>query len=86
MWRIEEGIRKTQSYRGRGLGAALLRFLIGLARERGIKRIRGSVVQQDVEETPFLLTWYKKNGFQVLPPTPEELPHAIARVQLDLSR
>jgi hypothetical protein len=55
----------TTNYRNRRLGSILLDFVIEKALERGIKRISGVVVPQDHKNSPFLLNWYQKHGFQV---------------------
>lgn len=52
-------------YRNRGLGSALLRQSIALARGHGIQHIKGRIVRKDTRDTPHLLDWYRSHGFAV---------------------
>jgi len=46
---------KPMNYRRRGLGTYLLQFAIKKARQRGIKRICGSLTQNDINNNPNLV-------------------------------
>ena len=71
-------------YRRRGLGTHLLKFAIKKARQRGIKRIYGSLTQKDINNNPNLVKWYKKHGFEIVPASQENLENAAFGISLDL--
>lgn len=75
---------KPIDYRRRGLGTHLLQFAIKKARQRGIKRIYGSLTQKDIKNNPNLVKWYKNHGFEILPPSQENLKEAVLGISLDL--
>jgi GNAT superfamily N-acetyltransferase len=70
------------SHRKRGLGTAFLREVIALAQQRGVEVIRGFAVQKDVQETPNLLAWYQRHGFEVVPVNDG---NKVARLSLKLT-
>lgn len=59
--------RRVQSFRGLGLGSALLRYLLDRAREEGFLVIEGRVTSDDAGRNPWLLAWYRKFDFLCLP-------------------
>jgi hypothetical protein len=61
-----------------------VQFAIKKARQRGIKRICGSLTQEDINNNPNLVKWYKKHGFEILPPSAENLENAVFGISLDL--
>lgn len=72
LWELPEKLKAADlcvvpDHRGRGLGAALLDEVRTLAQEHNVGVIEGLVVKKDVEETPYLLHWYRHFGFQVVP-------------------
>jgi GNAT superfamily N-acetyltransferase len=71
-------------YRRRGLGTHLLEFAIKEARQRGIKRIYGSLTEEDISNNPNLVKWYEKYGFEILPPSQENIENAVFGISLDL--
>jgi len=75
---------KLIDYRHRGLGTHLLQFAIKKAHERGIKRICGSLTQEDINNNPNLVKWYEKHGFEILPPSQENIENAVFGISLDL--
>jgi ribosomal protein S18 acetylase RimI-like enzyme len=75
---------KPIDYRRRGLGTHLLQFAIKKARQRGIKRICSSLTQKDINNNPNLVKWYKKHGFEILSPSPENLQNTVFGISLDL--
>jgi len=58
--------RSLRSYRGRGIGTALLRFLNEHARQSGFKRIEGNLLPRDLDHNPRLPDWYRRQGFDVV--------------------
>lgn len=75
----------TRSYRCRGLGTALLKFLIAYARKKQLKSIFGSIVQKDIVKTPNLVSWYEKRGFKKGSPYPGCIKGAVAWIHLELN-
>ena len=75
---------KPIDYRRRGLGTHLLQFAIKKARQRGIKRIYGSLTQKDINNNPNLVKWYEKQGFEIVPPSQENIENAVCGISLDL--
>lgn len=73
-----------KTYRGKGLGTALLQQVIATSKDLSIQQIHGSVTQADLDTTPHLLDWFKRHGFQVEPPTEQDAKNAIARIYLNL--
>lgn len=57
--------KQRASYKGRGLGSAMLNYIIASARKMGISEIRGWINGDDLEATPYLLEFYRKHGFTV---------------------
>ena len=59
-------IRDVRSHdQQRGLGTILVRAAITFVQKRGALQLKGSVIETDAEERPFLLSWYNKLGFTV---------------------
>jgi GNAT superfamily N-acetyltransferase len=75
---------KPIDYRRRGLGTHLLQFAIKKAHQRGIKRICGSLTQKDINNNPNLVKWYEKHGFEILPPSQENIENAVFGISLNL--
>jgi hypothetical protein len=75
---------KPIDYRRRGLGTHLLKFAIKKARQRGIKRIYGFLTQEDINNNPNLVKWYKKHGFEILLPSQENIENAVFGISLNL--
>jgi hypothetical protein len=73
------------NYRGRGLGSVLLRCVIAYTRERGFQSVQGQVFRADLENTPYLLQWYRQHGFQVLAVTERDPPDLVARLWMSLT-
>lgn len=57
--------RSPRNYQWRGLGTALLLFIIQNARQSGIKRIEGNLFAKDLGNNPRLPDWYRRHGFDV---------------------
>lgn len=51
------------AYRNRGLGTAVLQYVLGIAQSRGIEVIEGRIVGRDLQVTPHLADWYRRHGF-----------------------
>ena len=75
---------KPIDYRRMGLGTHLLQFAIKKARQRGVRRICGSLTQEDINNNPNLVQWYEKHGFAILPPSQENIENAVCGISLDL--
>jgi ribosomal protein S18 acetylase RimI-like enzyme len=75
---------KPINYRRIGLGTHLLQFAIARARQRGVRRICGSLTQKDINNNPNLVKWYKKHGFEIVPPSQENIENAVFGICLDL--
>jgi hypothetical protein len=73
-------------YRRRGLGTVLLKYIIDLARAKGVRTLHGSLTDQDLDSNPNLLNWYRKHGFAIEPPTRDEVDSAMYRACLYLDR
>lgn len=73
------------NYRGRGLGSALMTFLIRYAAGYGFQAIYGNVYQQDLENNPKLLQWYQRHGFQLRPVAPDAEPDIVSVVHLTIT-
>ncbi|TYQ29273.1 GNAT family N-acetyltransferase [Pseudanabaena sp. UWO310] len=74
--------QEPKSYRKLGLGTATLKFLIKYIKEKGIKKLHGSITQRDLNANPKLIKWYQDNGFTVEAPTAEEIDNSVARICL----
>jgi hypothetical protein len=60
--------RRPVSYRGKGIGSILLDHFLGWCRDVNVVDVYGSVTASDLQKTPWLLDWYRRHGFEVLPP------------------
>jgi GNAT superfamily N-acetyltransferase len=58
----------TTNYRRRGIGTLLLKSLLTWCSENGVSEVFGTVVQKDLVNTPVLLGWYTRHGFEIRPP------------------
>lgn len=80
--------RKSQreSYRGRGLGSALIEAVVGFARSNGLQRIEGFIVERDYHRNPHLPSLYENHGFAVrtTPPEVREQTSKVAEICLTL--
>ncbi len=56
---------RIENYRNRGLGSALLNFVINRAGEQSFQRVTGKLAPVDLKENPMLPDWYRHRGFQV---------------------
>ena len=75
---------KPIDYRRLELRTNLLQFAIKKARQRGIKRICGSLTQEDINNNFNLIRWCKKYGLEILPPSPENIENAVFGISRDL--
>ena len=76
--------QEPKSYRRLGLGTAILEFLIKYVKEKGIKKLHGSITQDDLNANPNLTKWYQDQGFTVETLTAEEIENSVARICLYL--
>lgn len=86
-WRpgLGNALPQPINYRGRGLGSILLRQLIAYSRERAFQSIHGQVFRADLENTPYLLQWYRQHGFEILAATDHDSPDLVASLQMSLT-
>jgi GNAT acetyltransferase-like protein len=56
---------KPPNFRQRGLGSAMLRYVIAQAEALKVDAISGFVTSDDLQATPYLLEFYEKHGFTV---------------------
>ncbi len=61
--------RMHESFRGRGLGSALLDAFLCEARQAGVRSITGYLVPKDLRAWPALPEWYARRGFKLSPST-----------------
>jgi len=59
--------RELINYRGRGLGSAVLRFIIQRAVAHGFTEIEGKLSPHDLAANPNLPEWYRRHGFTIIP-------------------
>uniref|UniRef100_UPI0040572A67 hypothetical protein n=1 Tax=Candidatus Electronema sp. TaxID=2698783 RepID=UPI0040572A67 len=71
---------KSISFRGQRWGAVLLDRLLHEADAADIHTVWGSVTQDDVQRTPYLLEWYSRRGFSVEKPDDECVGTAVAKI------
>jgi GNAT superfamily N-acetyltransferase len=77
-------MRRLTTYRGSGLGTALLRIIIETARKKGCRRMAGSVTPEADEDEGRLVRWYYVNGFTILPPDRSFLKRSVGELELIL--
>lgn len=66
VWRKWWGIAAPRvSFRGQGVGSALLELIVERATAGGLQRIEGDVYPGDYHAFPGLLDWYRQRGFRV---------------------
>lgn len=78
-WMIHDVQVSRPRNQKRGVGTALVRAAIALARRHGAHELRGFVTPNDVKASPFLPTWYAKLGFTV------QLEGTAAQFWMDLA-
>jgi hypothetical protein len=74
--------QEPKSYRKLGLGTTTLKFLIKYVKEKGIKKIHGSITQDDLDANPNLIKWYRDNGFTVEDLTAQKIQNRVASICL----
>jgi len=70
--------------RRRGIGSALMRFVIETATEKNMTRISGEVADQDLEEFAGLMEWLEEFGFKRLQPDITDPFKTIWMIELGL--
>ncbi len=68
------------SFRGRRIGTKMLKCFLDWCRANGKIEVYGTVVQSDLDETPGLLGWYQRHGFEVHPPDDRCLRNAVCMI------
>ncbi len=71
-------VLENLKYKGQGIGRRLLDAFVKTAQEEGISEVWGSVTQEDIQQTPYLLDWYQRLGFTISDPD-EECVHTAAK-------
>lgn len=75
--------RPKRNFRGRGLGSAMLKYVIAQAERLGVAGISGFITPDDARTTPYLFDFYRKHGFEVrLKDDPTR--HALATIYRDV--
>lgn len=69
---------RTENYRNRGLGTAMIEFLVTHAKSKRAKRIEGEVKTYDFKANPDLPDWYRRRGFEVI--MGDKNPGWVARI------
>lgn len=64
-WMIYDVRVDRPQYQQRGIGTALVRVAIDLARRHKATELQGIVSRSDADEHPFLVKWYARLGFAV---------------------
>lgn len=77
-------IPKSQDYRGKGLGRAMLLQFMAECRRAGLTKIVGSVNNEDSGATPHLLDFYRSSGFTILETADQKSDTARWRIELEL--
>ncbi len=75
---------KPRNYRNKGLGTHLLKFALDFARQKGMRRIYGCLTYEGIATTPGLINCYKKHGFGLEPPAPEDPSTTAHRISQQL--
>ena len=81
---ISDLVLESEHLKHRGIGSQILDMLIAKARSEGIADIYGSVTQDDIENTPYLIDWYQRHGFVLTEPDQECIPGAKKKIVLTL--
>lgn len=64
-WLFPFFYKQPTGYKGRGLGSAMLHYIITSARAMGVAEIKGWIADDDLQLTPYLPTFYHKHNFTV---------------------
>lgn len=72
---------EAHDFQRKNVGTTLIQELLVVSKQRGIRRIYGSIVQKDIEMNPKLLTWYEKRGFKIIQADVENLGNAIKKIE-----
>lgn len=75
--------RPHMNFRQRGLGSAMLEFLIAEAEELGAVGISGFITPDDARKTPYLFDFYRHHGFTVTM-VPGRSPDGEARIYKEI--
>ena len=71
---------RKMNFRGCGVGLALFDCLLAQSTRAGVTEMWGSVMPNDIRITPFLLSFYKKRGFVILPPDDDCITGAAYKI------
>lgn len=76
---------RRKSFRGLGIGTALLRHILSEASHAGFTRVWGSITPSDLKKTPHLIDWYRSRGFEVSHESSDTVVRAVATVSCSVS-
>jgi hypothetical protein len=65
---------KPPNFKQRGLGSAMLRYVIAQAEKLQVDAISGYLTSDDLRDTPYLPEFYEKHGFLVRQSAPDSAP------------
>ncbi len=71
-----------EEYRRSGIGRRLVTEVLAYAKRVRVNRIYGSVTENDLKNWPGLIDWYKRIGFEALPPDDECVGHAKFKIEM----
>lgn len=71
---------RITNYQKRGLGTAMIKFLMSYAKSESVKRIEGEVKHHDFKDNPDLPDWYRRRGFAVS--MSKDLKGFVAKISL----
>lgn len=66
--------------RRHGIGTQLLTRFLREADAAGFREIYGSITQDDLDATPWILDWYQIHGFEVSEPDGQCVPTAVKKI------
>lgn len=76
---------RRRSFRGMGIGTALLERIVTEASLAGMAQVWGSVTASDLEKTPILLEWYRGRGFEVSHESSDPVVDAVATISKSIA-
>ena len=73
---------EPNNYQHRGLGTKVLKYLIEIAKLKGIKTLHTSLTEQDINNNINIIDWHIKHGFKIESPAKDEVNSAVYRACL----
>jgi len=75
---------ENPKHKHQGIGSRLLNEFLTKAQKSGINEVWGSVTQDDIQKTSYLLDWYQRRGFSVLEPDDKCVKPAVRKIMMKL--